>query len=78
MTCILLGFDRFFELVFPGIAKVLFGRCFIYVWLIFPIVYMIGSFFDVPHVFSIVHHGFYFDPYVGSSGFENNPGVRSL
>ena len=76
MTCILLGFDQFFEMLFPDIAKVLFGSKVIYVWLAFPIIYMLGSFFDVPHVFNIVHHAFYFDPYIGSQGFEGNPGVR--
>uniref|UniRef100_A0A914DID2 Uncharacterized protein n=1 Tax=Acrobeloides nanus TaxID=290746 RepID=A0A914DID2_9BILA len=72
MTCILLAFDRFFEMCFPKAAKKVFGGKMIYVWLAAPIIYILWSFTQVPLVYSIVHHAFFFDPFAGSPGFESD------
>uniref|UniRef100_A0A914DNS2 Uncharacterized protein n=1 Tax=Acrobeloides nanus TaxID=290746 RepID=A0A914DNS2_9BILA len=71
MTCIILAFDRFFEMCFPEMAKKIFGGRMIYMWLAFPIIYILYSFNEVPLVYNVVHHAFYFDPFYGSKGFEN-------
>jgi hypothetical protein len=72
MTCILLAFDRFFEMCFPKAAKKIFGGRMIYVWLAAPIVYILWSFTQVPLVYNVVHHAFFFDPFAGSPGFESS------
>uniref|UniRef100_A0A914ED02 Uncharacterized protein n=1 Tax=Acrobeloides nanus TaxID=290746 RepID=A0A914ED02_9BILA len=71
MTCIILAFNRFFEMCFPELAKKIFGGRMIYMWLMFPIVYILYSFNEVPLVYNVVHHAFYFDPFAGSPGFQS-------
>jgi hypothetical protein len=71
MTCIILAFNRFFEMCFPELAKKIFGGRMIYMWLMFPIVYILYSFNEVPLVYNVVHHAFYFDPFAGSPRFQS-------
>uniref|UniRef100_A0A914DM42 Uncharacterized protein n=1 Tax=Acrobeloides nanus TaxID=290746 RepID=A0A914DM42_9BILA len=73
MTCIILAFDRFFEMCFPEMAKKIFGGRMIYMWLAFPIIYILYSFNEVPLVYNVVHHAFYFDPFYGSKGNLQEP-----
>lgn len=72
MTCIILAFDRFFEMCFPKVAKRIFGGRMIYIWLAFPVIYIFYSFFEVPLVYNVVDHAFFFDPYYGSPGFASS------
>uniref|UniRef100_A0A914DZY7 Cytochrome-c oxidase n=1 Tax=Acrobeloides nanus TaxID=290746 RepID=A0A914DZY7_9BILA len=75
MTCIMLAVDRFFEILFPKTATILFGGTRIYLWMLVPIAYTIFTLTQIPAFYSIKYQAFYYDPYIGTPGFEGNPYV---
>jgi hypothetical protein len=76
MCCVLLAIDRFFEILFPKVGKIIFGKTAMYFWLAVPPCYMFYYTFYIPAFFNVIHHAFYFDPYYGVKGLENNPLVN--
>jgi hypothetical protein len=77
MTCILLALDRFVEILFPKIAKILFHGKKIYFWLLIPIIYCLWFFFfQLPSFHNTKFSAFYYDPYYGTKGLEGNEKVR--
>lgn len=75
LTCILLAVDRFFQMIFPEAAKIIFGRRMMFFWLALPPCYMVWYLFCIPGFFNNIYHGFYFDPFYGIKGLEGNSHV---
>uniref|UniRef100_A0AC35FM58 7TM GPCR serpentine receptor class x (Srx) domain-containing protein n=1 Tax=Panagrolaimus sp. PS1159 TaxID=55785 RepID=A0AC35FM58_9BILA len=70
-TCMILGFNRIVEILFPKLSVKLFRGCRTYFWLIIPTVYMIYfAFFTNPLLFSSTSYAMFFDPYVNIDRFQ--------
>src|SRR3569623_487499 len=77
MTCVLLAINRFFEMIFPKLGEKLFSPNTMTFWLVIPIGYWVYIFMVMtPCLYNVSYHGFYYDPYYGTSDLEGNTLVR--
>ena len=70
MTCVLLAFNRLFEMLAPGIAKCLFKGKRVYIWLVTPILYMLFTCFQASAVYNIRLFAYHTNPFAGEDGWE--------
>lgn len=75
-TCCILALDRFFEVTFPNIAKIIFGGKVVFIWLSLPFFYLFYYMFQIPVIYSNKYHAVYFDPFVGVPRFQGNKEVN--
>jgi hypothetical protein len=78
MSCVILAVDRFLEMCWPRAASIIFGGKSIYFWLIFPIVYTLITFFQVPFLYSTKKFIFFPDPYFETEGLKGYPTVTFM
>jgi hypothetical protein len=78
ITCALLAINRFFEILFPKVAKVLYSKTMMLLWYSIAIGYMISMWFNAPTFFSIAYLANYLDPFKGIEGFGENAVVINL
>ena len=71
MTCLLLGVNRFFEMLAPRIAKILFAGRRIYIWLAFALLYIFFTFFQEVATYNNKYFAMFFDPFYGEPGWES-------
>ena len=70
MTCVLLAFNRLFEMLAPEIAKSLFKGKRVYIWLVIPILYMLFTCFQAAFVYDIRLFAYNSNPFAGEDGWE--------
>ena len=78
MTCIILAIDRFFELLWPRAANILFNGKIMILWITFPILYGFTTIFQISAVYSTKYLAFFFDPFIGTDGLQGMPQVGNF
>lgn len=73
VTCILLGFNRCCEIIYPQLCWKLFQNSRTYFWFILPTIHGIYlGFFTNPVLFNSNYYGMFIDPYIGITGIRND------
>jgi hypothetical protein len=76
MVCVLLAINRFCDMLFPNVARIIFGNKVMPFWFLVALGYMVYFWYNVPTVFNVVYLANYLDPFMGVPGFEGNQNVK--